>query len=73
MQVADRPGGLAELYIACGISGAIQHKVGMARRHDRRDQQGRARADHEFADISVIGDALTIVPKLTEALQARRG
>ena len=26
---------------------------------------------HEFADVSVIGDALTIVPKLTEALNAR--
>ena len=35
-----------KLYIACGISGAIQHKVGHAElRHDRRDQQGPERAD----------------------------
>jgi electron transfer flavoprotein alpha subunit len=63
-----------KLYIACGISGAIQHKVGMANAGTIVAINKDVHAPiHEFADISVIGDALTIVPKLTEALQARRG
>ena len=62
-----------KLYIACGVSGAIQHKVGMAGAGTivaiNKDQNAPI---HEFADVSVIGDALTIVPKLTEAVKARR-
>jgi electron transfer flavoprotein alpha subunit len=62
-----------KLYIACGISGAIQHKVGMANAGMivaiNKDQNAPI---HEFADVSVIGDALAIVPKLTEAISARR-
>jgi electron transfer flavoprotein alpha subunit len=62
-----------KLYIACGVSGAIQHKVGMANAGTivaiNKDQNAPI---HEFADISVIGDALQIVPKLTEAVAARR-
>jgi electron transfer flavoprotein alpha subunit len=63
-----------KLYIACGISGAIQHKVGMANAGTivaiNKDQNAPI---HEFADVSVIGDALAILPKLTEAIAARRG
>jgi electron transfer flavoprotein alpha subunit len=62
-----------KLYIACGISGAIQHKVGMANAGTIVAINKDVNAPiHEFADVSVIGDALTIVPRLTEALQARR-
>ena len=58
-----------KLYLACGISGAIQHKVGMANSGTIVAINKDANAPiHEFADLSVIGDALTVVPKLTEAL-----
>ena len=60
-----------ELYIACGISGAIQHQAGME--------------DSEFilaintdkfcpmmqlADLGIVGDLKKIVPALTEAVRA---
>ena len=58
-----------KLYLACGISGAIQHKVGMANSGTIVAINKDANAPiHEFADLSVIGDVLTVVPKLTEAL-----
>jgi electron transfer flavoprotein alpha subunit len=58
-----------KLYLACGISGAIQHKVGMANSGTIVAINKDANAPiHEFADLSVIGDALTVVPKLTAAL-----
>jgi len=61
-----------KLYIACGVSGAIQHKVGMANAGTivaiNKDPNAPI---HEFADVSVIGDALTVIPKLTEALRSR--
>ena len=61
-----------KLYIACGVSGAIQHKVGMANAGTivaiNKDPNAPI---HEFADVSVIGDALTVLPKLTEALRSR--
>ena len=63
-----------KLYIACGVSGAIQHKVGMANSGTIVAINKDVNAPiHEFADVSVIGDALTVVPKLTELLSARRG
>jgi len=63
-----------KLYIACGVSGAIQHKVGMANAGTiiaiNKDQNAPI---FEFADVGVIGDALAILPKLTELLAARKG
>jgi electron transfer flavoprotein alpha subunit len=63
-----------KLYIACGVSGAIQHKVGMANSGTvvaiNKDPNAPI---HEFADVSVIGDTLTVIPKLTELIAAKRG
>jgi electron transfer flavoprotein alpha subunit len=61
-----------KLYIACGISGAIQHKVGMANAGVIVAINKDVNAPiFEFADLGVVGDVLTVMPKLTEALAAR--
>ena len=61
-----------KLYVALGISGAIQHKVGMSGSGlivaINKDVNAPI---FEFADLGVVGDALTVIPKLTEALASR--
>jgi len=63
-----------KLYVALGISGAIQHKVGMQSSNVivaiNKDTNAPI---FEFSDLGVVGDVHEIVPKLTELVKQRRG
>jgi electron transfer flavoprotein alpha subunit len=63
-----------KLYIACGISGAIQHKVGMQSSGVivavNKDPNAPI---FEFSDLGVVGDVHQVVPKLTELVRVRKG
>jgi electron transfer flavoprotein alpha subunit len=63
-----------KLYLALGISGAIQHKVGMQTAETiiavNRDPEAPIA---EFADLVVVGDLFQVVPELVAALRARAG
>lgn len=61
-----------KLYIAAGISGAIQHRVGM----EKSDLIIAINTDpnatiFEFAHYGIIGDALKVLPALTQAFKSR--
>src|SRR5439155_17299255 len=61
------------VYIACGISGAMQHSVGMKSAKVIIAINKDAEAPiMKIADLGVVGDALKIVPKLTEAVKAKK-
>ena len=62
-----------ELYLACGISGAIQHIAGCASaKHIIAINTDPGAPILAHADYAVIGDLHQVIPALVEALRARR-
>src|SRR3954465_5534268 len=63
-----------KLYLAAGISGPIQQKVGMQSSENIVAINKDANAPiFEFSDLGIVGDLNKIVPKLVEAVKAKKG
>ena len=62
-----------KLYLAAGISGAIQHKVGMQSSENIVAINKDANAPiFEFCDLGIVGDLNKLLPKLTAAIKAKK-
>ena len=63
-----------KLYLAAGISGAIQHKVGMQSSENIVAINKDANAPiFEFSDLGIVGDLNKIMQKLAEAIKTKKG
>lgn len=61
-----------DVYIALGIAGAVQHMSGaMGASHIVAINNDPEAPIHALADLSVVGDATVVVPRLVEALRSR--
>ncbi len=62
-----------EVYIACGISGAVQHQAGMqTSRYIIAINKDKDASIFSICDLGIVGDLKVIIPELTRLIEARK-